>query len=109
MLLTVLYFEAWNFKEFAAKEKLEIVQSERVASPLEADRYGERNSPHTPFRLPRLEAERKDKPPKNLKKCRLKLYFDQKRAFFYFDFSFLMFSFVISIAFPLIKATEIFL
>ena len=38
MLLTVLYFEAWNFKEFAAKEKLEIVQSERVASPPEADR-----------------------------------------------------------------------
>ena len=32
MLLTVLYFEAWNFKEFAAKEKLEIVQSEKVAS-----------------------------------------------------------------------------
>ena len=33
----------------------------------------------------------------------------QKRAFLHFDFSFLMFSFVISIAFPLIKATEIFL
>jgi len=42
-------------------------------------------------------------------KCRLGLYEGQKRAFLHFDFSFLMFSFVISIAFPLIRATEIFL
>ena len=46
-----------DLKEFAAKEKLEI-----VASLCEA------------------------KPPKNLKKCRLELYFGQKRAFLHFLF-----------------------
>jgi len=37
--------------------------------------------PEPPFRPPRLEAEAKRQPPKNLKKCRLELYFGQKRAF----------------------------
>ncbi|MFH1966409.1 MAG: hypothetical protein ABII95_00875 [Patescibacteria group bacterium] len=67
----------------------------KIAAKKEAAkaRAGKNSFPPTPLsaRLA-LKRKRKGKPPKNLKKCRLELYFGQKRAFPHFQIINLAFS-----------------
>lgn len=86
-------FESRPFRQFTISEFSEVLRTcGAVASPAGSAGGRAKTKPPFPFRpglaLPTRPKrsvggkwKREGKPPKNLKKCRLELYFGQKRAF----------------------------
>jgi len=57
----------------------------KKSEPILLTDEGRRIPPKTPSARLAKKRKRKDKPPKNRKKCRLELYFGQMRAFIFLD------------------------